>query len=88
MKVAIITGASSGIGQSAAIQIAKRGTGVILTYGNNARGGVETAAAKGVGHVIDRPHMAAEPDDALPGTRVPDAYGGVPARCGQTCAVR
>lgn len=26
MKVAIITGASSGIGQSAAIQIAKRGT--------------------------------------------------------------
>ncbi|MFF3582872.1 SDR family NAD(P)-dependent oxidoreductase [Streptomyces mirabilis] len=45
MKVAIITGASSGIGQSAAIQIAKRGAGVILTYGNNARGGLETAAA-------------------------------------------
>ncbi|MFF4730182.1 SDR family NAD(P)-dependent oxidoreductase [Streptomyces mirabilis] len=44
MKVAIITGASSGIGQSAAIQIAKRGTGVILTYGNNAQGGLETAA--------------------------------------------
>ncbi|WP_028805658.1 SDR family NAD(P)-dependent oxidoreductase [Streptomyces sp. 142MFCol3.1] len=45
MKVAIVTGASSGIGQSAAMKIAKRGTGVILTYGNNAQGGLETAAA-------------------------------------------
>ncbi|UUU21870.1 SDR family NAD(P)-dependent oxidoreductase [Streptomyces sp. DSM 40750] len=44
MKVAIVTGASSGIGQSAAIEIAKRGTGVILTYGNNPRGGLETVA--------------------------------------------
>jgi short-subunit dehydrogenase len=31
MRVAIVTGASSGIGQSAAVQIAKRGTGVIVT---------------------------------------------------------
>ncbi|MPY53206.1 SDR family NAD(P)-dependent oxidoreductase [Streptomyces acidicola] len=45
MKVAIVTGASSGIGQSAAIEIAKRGTGVILTYGNNPQGGLETVAA-------------------------------------------
>ncbi|MGI5161225.1 SDR family NAD(P)-dependent oxidoreductase [Microbispora sp. CA-102843] len=45
MKVAIVTGASSGIGRSAAIEIAKRGTGVILTYGNNSRGGLETVAA-------------------------------------------
>ncbi|MEV7234745.1 SDR family oxidoreductase [Streptomyces sp. NPDC051020] len=45
MKVAIVTGASSGIGQSAAIEIAKRGTGVILTYGNNPQGGLETTAA-------------------------------------------
>ncbi|WP_326810491.1 SDR family NAD(P)-dependent oxidoreductase [Streptomyces scopuliridis] len=45
MKVAIVTGASSGIGRSAAIQIAKRGTGVILTYGKNPQGGLETAAA-------------------------------------------
>ncbi|WP_426570122.1 SDR family NAD(P)-dependent oxidoreductase [Streptomyces canus] len=45
MKVAIVTGASSGIGQSAAIEIAKRGTGVILTYGTNPQGGLETAAA-------------------------------------------
>ncbi|GAA2117181.1 SDR family NAD(P)-dependent oxidoreductase [Actinomadura alba] len=45
MKVTVITGASSGIGKSAAIQIAKRGIGVILTYGNNPQGGLETAAA-------------------------------------------
>jgi NAD(P)-dependent dehydrogenase (short-subunit alcohol dehydrogenase family) len=32
MQVAIVTGGSSGIGQSAAIRIAARGTGVILTY--------------------------------------------------------
>lgn len=45
MKIAIVTGASSGIGQSAAIEIARRGTGVILTYGKNAQGGLATAAA-------------------------------------------
>nr|WP_238424787.1 SDR family oxidoreductase [Micromonospora parastrephiae] len=42
MRVAIVTGASSGIGQSAAIQLAKRGSGVILTYGNNHAGALET----------------------------------------------
>jgi NAD(P)-dependent dehydrogenase (short-subunit alcohol dehydrogenase family) len=40
--VAIITGGSSGIGRSAAIQIAKRGAGVILTYNKNRDGGLET----------------------------------------------
>ena len=44
MKVAVVTGASAGIGRSAAIEIAKRGTGVILTYRSNPRGGLETAA--------------------------------------------
>ncbi len=38
MRVAIITGASSGIGQSAAVQLAKRGTGVIVTYHGNQSG--------------------------------------------------
>ncbi|MEU9955359.1 SDR family oxidoreductase [Streptomyces sp. NPDC050982] len=45
MKVAIVTGASSGIGQSAAIQIAKRGVGVIVTFGGNRQGGLDTVAA-------------------------------------------
>jgi NAD(P)-dependent dehydrogenase (short-subunit alcohol dehydrogenase family) len=44
MQVAIVTGASSGIGQSAAIQIARRGTGVILTYQGNESGAMETVA--------------------------------------------
>jgi NAD(P)-dependent dehydrogenase (short-subunit alcohol dehydrogenase family) len=44
MRVAIVTGASSGIGQSAAIQIAKRGAGVILTYNSNQPGALDTVA--------------------------------------------
>ncbi|MFJ8730011.1 SDR family NAD(P)-dependent oxidoreductase [Streptomyces bauhiniae] len=45
MQVAIVTGASSGIGRSAAVEIAKRGIGVILTYGRNRQGGLDTVAA-------------------------------------------
>jgi NAD(P)-dependent dehydrogenase (short-subunit alcohol dehydrogenase family) len=45
MRVAIVTGASSGIGQGAAIQIAKRGTGVILTYSANRSGALSTVAS-------------------------------------------
>ena len=44
MRVAVVTGASSGIGQSTAIQIAQRGTGVILTYYANEPGARNTAA--------------------------------------------
>jgi NAD(P)-dependent dehydrogenase (short-subunit alcohol dehydrogenase family) len=43
-RVAIVTGGSSGIGQSAAIQIARRGAGVILTCNKNMEGGLETVA--------------------------------------------
>ncbi|KPI21742.1 3-oxoacyl-(acyl-carrier-protein) reductase [Actinobacteria bacterium OK006] len=70
MKVAIITGASSGIGRSAAIQIARRGTGVILTYGNNAQGGLETAVAieKDGGTAVALPLDVGE-TDAFPAFR-------------------
>jgi NAD(P)-dependent dehydrogenase (short-subunit alcohol dehydrogenase family) len=44
MSIAIVTGGSSGIGQSAALQIAKRGSGVILTYNKNPDGAKETVA--------------------------------------------
>jgi NAD(P)-dependent dehydrogenase (short-subunit alcohol dehydrogenase family) len=44
MQIAIVTGGSSGIGQSAAIQIAKRGAGVILTYNRNESGALDTVA--------------------------------------------
>jgi NAD(P)-dependent dehydrogenase (short-subunit alcohol dehydrogenase family) len=42
MQVAIVTGGSSGIGQSAAIQTARRGVGVIVTYSKHREGGEET----------------------------------------------
>jgi NAD(P)-dependent dehydrogenase (short-subunit alcohol dehydrogenase family) len=42
MSIAIVTGGSSGIGQSAALQIAKRGSGVIVTYNKNPDGAKET----------------------------------------------
>jgi NAD(P)-dependent dehydrogenase (short-subunit alcohol dehydrogenase family) len=42
MQVAIVTGGSSGIGQSAAIQTAKRGVGVIVTYSAHREGAEET----------------------------------------------
>jgi NAD(P)-dependent dehydrogenase (short-subunit alcohol dehydrogenase family) len=44
MSIAIVTGGSSGIGQGAAVQLAKRGFGVILTYSRNKEGGLETVA--------------------------------------------
>jgi NAD(P)-dependent dehydrogenase (short-subunit alcohol dehydrogenase family) len=44
VTIAIVTGGSSGIGRSAAVQIAERGSGVILTYNRNPDGAQETVA--------------------------------------------
>jgi NAD(P)-dependent dehydrogenase (short-subunit alcohol dehydrogenase family) len=45
MPVTIVTGASSGIGAGAAIETARRGSGVILTYHGNQPGALATVAA-------------------------------------------
>jgi NAD(P)-dependent dehydrogenase (short-subunit alcohol dehydrogenase family) len=44
-KIAIVTGGSSGIGRHAAIRLAERGAGVILTYNGNREGADVTVAA-------------------------------------------
>ncbi|WP_427893119.1 SDR family NAD(P)-dependent oxidoreductase [Kribbella sp. GL6] len=64
MQIAVITGGSSGIGQSAAFEVAKRGTAVVLTY----RGGRERAAEtvdrieKDGGTAVALPLDVARPD--------------------------
>lgn len=45
MKIAIITGGSRGLGRSAALQCAARGTGVILTYNRHPEEAAEVVKA-------------------------------------------
>lgn len=45
MSIAVVVGGSAGIGQSAAVELARRGAGVILTYRSHPEGARETVAA-------------------------------------------
>jgi NAD(P)-dependent dehydrogenase (short-subunit alcohol dehydrogenase family) len=45
MKIAIVTGASAGIGQATAIELARQGVGVVTTYRTHQQEGQETVAA-------------------------------------------
>ncbi|GID30073.1 SDR family NAD(P)-dependent oxidoreductase [Paractinoplanes brasiliensis] len=45
MRIALVVGGSSGIGQAAAVELARRGAGVIVTYSGNPAGAKETVAA-------------------------------------------
>lgn len=43
MKIAIVTGSSNGIGKATALELGKRGTGVLLTYYSDAQGALDLA---------------------------------------------
>lgn len=44
MKIALVVGGSAGIGQAAAVEIARHGAGVIITYRSHPEGAEETVA--------------------------------------------
>jgi NAD(P)-dependent dehydrogenase (short-subunit alcohol dehydrogenase family) len=67
MKIAIITGASRGLGRSTALACARRGTGVILTYNSHPDGaeevvrGIEAEGGKAVALKLDVADTASFP---------------------------
>lgn len=67
MTIAIITGASRGLGRSTALQCAARGSGVILTYNSHPEGAdavvreIEAAGGKAVALKLDVSETAAFP---------------------------
>lgn len=73
MRVAIVTGGSSGIGQSAAFHLARAGAGVIVTYGKHAGRAEETV------RIIEQEGGRA--------VALPLDFGDAPAFAGFTAAV-
>jgi NAD(P)-dependent dehydrogenase (short-subunit alcohol dehydrogenase family) len=73
MSVVIITGASRGLGASAAINAAKRGMGVILTYNSHAAGAdevvrqIEAEGGKAVALALDVGKVESFPRVPRPG---------------------
>jgi NAD(P)-dependent dehydrogenase (short-subunit alcohol dehydrogenase family) len=78
-KIAIVTGGSRGIGKSIALQTAKRGIGIILTYNSNPSSGEAVAAeinqngGKAVALALDSANMESIRDFA---SRVPGVLKG------------
>lgn len=64
MHVAVITGGSSGIGQAAAFELAKRGTAVVVTYRGSRERGLETVERieKDGGTAVALPLDVSRPD--------------------------
>lgn len=71
MSIVIITGASRGIGAATALQVAKRGMGVIVTYNSHAKGaeevvcGIEAEGGKAVALELDVAKVASFPAFAM-----------------------
>lgn len=65
MTIAIVTGGSAGIGRSAAIELARQGAGVILTYRSHPEGAQEAVAeiARIGGTAVALPLNLGDPDD-------------------------
>jgi NAD(P)-dependent dehydrogenase (short-subunit alcohol dehydrogenase family) len=79
-KVAVVTGASSGIGKATAIMFAKQGAKVVATYNNNPRGAedavAEIEAAGGTAMAYGLNVAKSKEVDGLAAATV-KAYGGI-----------
>ena len=71
MKVALVTGASRGIGRIIALQLAQRGVRIALHYRNNRE------AAPGTGHASFDADLSDAREASLLWGRVADSFGGI-----------
>jgi 3-oxoacyl-[acyl-carrier protein] reductase len=77
-KVALVTGASRGIGRVIALQLAQRGVRVALHYRNNREAAANSLASlPGTGHLSFDADLSDQRESALLWQRVNDALGAV-----------